>query len=47
MRKVEEIITEIGKVSNAYKQAVKKQERCERRLEELNAELREAEKGEK
>ena len=45
MRKTEEIVAEIGKVSTAYKQAVRKQERCERRLEELNAELEKAEKN--
>ena len=47
MRTVEEINVEIDKVSKAYVTAKKKVQRCEKRLVELDAELKEAKKGEK
>ena len=43
MRTVEEIEAEIYKVENAEMGAVKKQERCAKRIDELEAELKTAE----
>ena len=42
MRTVDEIKAEIGKVENARRAAVKKAERCERRLMELACEMGDA-----
>lgn len=47
MRTVEEIKIEIGKVTKAQTNAERKIQRCEERLVELDAELKEAEKNEK
>ena len=45
MRTVEEIRTEMKKVSRAKRAAAQKHEHCVQRLAELNEELQEAEKG--